>query len=113
MRLVTPDSIRKLQRKLYLKAKQEPTFRFYSLYDKIHRPDILDHAYRLVKANRGNPGIDGISFDDIEKQEGLTKFLPELGKGYTNYRQPHRGRLCMLLNEEHRKAVCGKTACTV
>ncbi len=80
MRLVTPDTIRKLQRKLYLKAKQEPNFRFYSLYDKIHRPDILEHSYRLVKANRGNPGIDGISFDEIEKKEGLAKFLPELGK---------------------------------
>jgi len=80
MRLVTPDNIRKLQRKLYLKAKQESNFRFYSLYDKIHRPDILEHAYRLVKANRGKPGIDGISFDDIERNGGLSRFLPELGK---------------------------------
>jgi RNA-directed DNA polymerase len=80
MRLVTPDNIRKLQRALYLKAKQEATFRFYSLYDKIHRPDILGHAYRLVKANRGNPGIDGISFDDIERDEGLGRFLSELEK---------------------------------
>ncbi len=80
MRLVTPDNIRKLQRKLYLKAKQESTFRFYSLYDKIHRSDTLEHAYRLVKANRGNPGIDGISFDDIEKKEGLVKFLLTLEK---------------------------------
>ena len=80
MRLVTPDNIRKLQRKLYLKAKQESKFRFYFLYDKIYRPDILEHAYRLVKANKGNPGIDGVSFDDIEKKEGLDKFLLELGK---------------------------------
>jgi RNA-directed DNA polymerase len=80
MRLVTPVNIRKLQRKLYLKAKQEPRFRFYSLYDKIHRPDILEFAYRLVKSKRGKPGIDGISFAEIESQVGLDKFLPELGK---------------------------------
>ncbi len=52
MSLATPDKIRKLQRKLYLKAKQEPTF--YQLYDKIWRDDILAHGYRLAKANKGN-----------------------------------------------------------
>lgn len=80
MRLVTPDNIRKFQRKLYLKAKQEPAFRFYSLFDKIHRPDILQFAYALVKANKGKPGIDGISFDDIERDAGLPGFLADLGK---------------------------------
>jgi len=80
MRLETPDNIRKLQRKLYLKAKLESAFRFYSLYDKIYRPDILEHAYYLVRANKGSPGIDGVSFKDIEKKVGLDKFLPELGK---------------------------------
>ena len=78
MRLVTPTPIRTLQRKLYLKAKQEPTYRFYSLYDKICRQDILVHAYRLVKANGGSPGIDGLCFKEIER-EGLNKFLAELG----------------------------------
>jgi RNA-directed DNA polymerase len=64
--LVTPDSIRRLQRKLYLKAKQEPNFRFYTLYDKIYRGDILLHAYNLVRANGGAPGVDGITFAMIE-----------------------------------------------
>ena len=73
MRLTTPDNIRTLQRKLYLKAKQEPTFRFYSLYDKVYRFDILAHAYALVKANKGEPGVDGRSFEDIEKY-GLRRF---------------------------------------
>ena len=81
MRLVTPVNIRTLQRKLYLKAKREPTFRFYSLYDKICRPDILMFAYRLVKANRGKPGIDGVDFEEIEQDKGLSEFLAELGQG--------------------------------
>src|SRR3954466_7891441 len=53
MSLATPDSIRKLQRKLYLKAKDEPSFRFYLLYDKICREDILCHAHDLARAGAG------------------------------------------------------------
>lgn len=83
MRLVTPIEIRTLQRKLYLKAKQEPSYRFYSLYDKICRQDILTHAYRLVKANGGTPGIDGIGFKQIE-HNGLAGFLAELGAKLQN-----------------------------
>jgi RNA-directed DNA polymerase len=60
--LSTPEKIRTLQRKLYCKAKSEPSFRFYALYDKIYRPDILSHAYLLVRSNKGAPGIDGVSF---------------------------------------------------
>ena len=53
MSLTTPEKIRSLQRKLYCKAKAEPTFRFYLLYDKICREDILVHAYRLASAEFG------------------------------------------------------------
>ena len=56
MSLKTPDLIRNFQRKLYLKAKAEPDFRFYQLYDKIYREDILLYAYRLAKANGGKKG---------------------------------------------------------
>jgi len=76
--LLTPERIRTLQRKLYCKAKQESGFRFYSLYDKVYRADILSHAYRLVRANKGAPGIDGVSFESIREEEGEVEFLQTL-----------------------------------
>jgi RNA-directed DNA polymerase len=78
--LTTPETIRTLQRKLYTKAKQEPAYRFYALYDKLYRADILSHAWRLVKANQGSPGVDGISFEAIEQGEGVDTFLRELAQ---------------------------------
>jgi RNA-directed DNA polymerase len=66
MSLVTPEKIRTLQRKLYRKAKAEPAFRFYVLYDKICREDILRHAYALARDNAGAAGVDGMTFAQIE-----------------------------------------------
>ena len=77
MSLATPEKIRRLQRKLYVKAKQEPAFRFYQLYDKVYREDILAHAWRLARSNRGAPGVDGLDFADIEAQ-GLEEWLAGL-----------------------------------
>ena len=79
MSLATPDKIRDLQNKLYRKAKNEPEFRFYQLYDKVYREDILQHAYALAKANGGAPGVDGESFADIETA-GWEGWLNGLGK---------------------------------
>ncbi len=81
MSLTTPEKIRNLQKKLYLKAKQEPSFRFYQLWDKVWRTDILEHAYRLAKANGGAAGVDGARFEQIEsegRQEWLRSLQEEL-----------------------------------
>jgi RNA-directed DNA polymerase len=77
MSLSTPIAIRTLQRKLYRKAKAEPAFRFYLLYDKIYREDILRHGYALARANAGTPGVDGKTFAAIEAS-GLEKWLAGL-----------------------------------
>lgn len=79
MSLQTPNKIRTLQRKLYLKAKAEPDYRFYLLYDKIYREDILHHAYDLMRANDGAPGVDGVTFTMIEAQ-GLEEWLSGIRK---------------------------------
>ena len=83
MTLPTPEGIRTLQRKLYTKAKQEPGFRFYALYDKLCRADVLRHAYGLVRANKGAPGVDGRSFEAIESHEGQERFLAGLQEELT------------------------------
>jgi group II intron reverse transcriptase/maturase len=82
--LKTPENIRTLQRKLYYKAKQEPSCRFHTLYDKVYRADILSHAYALVRANKGSAGIDGVSFEAIEEQGGVAAFIAELEEALRN-----------------------------
>ena len=92
MSLATPENIRTLQRKLYCKAKEEPEYRFYLLYDKIWRWDILVHAYALARANGGAPGVDGETFNRIET-EGVEKWLRALQedlRGKTYRPQPVR-----------------------
>jgi len=75
--LSTPKSVQKLQRALHAKAKAEAGYRFYALYDKIHREDILTHAYAQCRSNQGAPGVDGQEFADVEAY-GVQRWLGEL-----------------------------------
>jgi RNA-directed DNA polymerase len=77
MSLVTPASVQKLQTALHPKAKESPSFRFYALYDKVHRKDILTYAYECCKANGGAAGVDGQRFEDIEAY-GVERWVDEL-----------------------------------
>ena len=81
MSLVTPSSVEKLQKALHAKAKEEPGFRFYQLYDKIYRADILEFAYRQCRSNKGAPGVDQVTFEQIEsecREQWLGKLAEEL-----------------------------------
>jgi RNA-directed DNA polymerase len=77
--LEIPDKVRELQIKLYRKAKSEPDFRFYLLYDKMYRADVMLRAWMVARANHGAPGVDNESFEDIESK-GLKEWLDGLGK---------------------------------
>lgn len=77
--LATPPSVQELQSALRAKAKGEPGFRFYLLYDKVHRADVLEYAYRCCKANKGAAGVDGQRFEDIEAY-GEGRWLGELAR---------------------------------
>ena len=77
MNLATPLSGQKLQKALHDKAKGSPSFRFYALYDKVYRKDVLAHAYQCCRANGGAAGVDGQSFEDIEEY-GVERWLDEL-----------------------------------
>lgn len=76
------DKVRNFQRKLYVKAKQEKEFRFYSLYDKIYRKDVLLYAWTKCKANKGAPGVD--AFKIIEETEGVETFINNLANELRN-----------------------------
>lgn len=80
MSRTTPDGIRTRQRKRSAKAKHEPAYRLYALDDKISREEVLTHAWRLVKAHRGSPGVDGISVEVIEHGIGADTFLRDLAR---------------------------------
>ena len=77
--LTTPESVQKLQAALHDKAKESPSFRFYALYDKVYRKDVLTFAYACCKANGGAAGVDNQTFEDIETY-GVERWLDELAQ---------------------------------
>lgn len=79
MSLRPPEKVRKLQAALHAKAKGAPTYRFYALYDKVYREDLLEFAYRKCAAQGGAPGVDGVDFAAIEAY-GVEKWLGELAE---------------------------------
>jgi RNA-directed DNA polymerase len=81
--LSTPLSVQKLQTALHAKAKEDPSFRFYALYDKLYRTDVLQYAYACCKANKGAAGVDEERFEDIEAY-GLEQWLGELAQDLKN-----------------------------
>ncbi len=79
MSLRTPQKVRKLQAALHAKAKGSPEYRFYALYDKVYRDDVLEFAYRCCRANGGVAGVDGQRFADIAAY-GVERWLDELAE---------------------------------
>ena len=79
MSLAPPPKVQKLQEALHAKAKGSPGYRFYALYDKVYRKDVLEWAYDRCRANGGAPGVDGQTFEDIEAY-GLERWLDELAE---------------------------------
>ena len=79
MNLVPPGKVQKLQEALHAKAKSAPSYRFYALYDKLYRADVLDYAFRCCQRNDGTAGVDGQTFFDITSY-GIKRWLDELAE---------------------------------
>ncbi len=83
MSLSIPPMVQKLQTALHAKAKQSPSLRFYALYDKVYRTDVLQYAYARCRANGGAAGVDGVTFEQVES-EGVESWLGGLAEQFRN-----------------------------
>lgn len=104
-----PRKVAELRRKLYQKAKQEPKFRFYALYDRIYRPDVLLAAWWIVLAKDKSPGIDGVTCQDImDAPGGVQKYLEDLHRTLkTKTYQPDRVKRTYIDKPDGRKRPLG------
>ena len=110
MSLPPPPTVEKLQTALHTKAKESPDYRFYALYDKVYRRDVLEWAYVRCRANGGVPGVDGQTFEDIEAY-GLDRWLDELAEDLRKRTYfPDRSDACTSLNRMASKGRSGSLA---
>jgi RNA-directed DNA polymerase len=107
--LTTPPKVRELQRALYAKAKANPAYRFYALYDKIYRKDVLLWAWSCCRANGGSAGVDGQSFERIE-HKGAEAWLEKLAQELrTKSYRPQAVRRVMIPKPEGKQRPPGDT----
>ena len=107
MSLVPPPKVQKLQTTLHTKAKESPSYRFYRLYDKVYRRDILEFAYLRCRSNDGAPGVDGQTFADIEAY-GRDRWLDELTTELRERTyQPHPVRRVFILKGDGKQRPLG------
>src|SRR5271166_1470471 len=97
MRLPPPVKVGKLQTALHTKAKNSPDYRFYALYDKVYRRDVLEWAFVRCLRNGGVPGVDGQSFDDIEKSGRDSGWMNWRKNSETERTNPNRSGACTSL----------------
>ena len=85
-----PEKVFLLRQKLYLKAKREPGYRFYTLYEAVCRPDVLQAAWERVAANGGAPGVDHLSIEAVQKSDhGVSGFISEIERSLKNRMNAH------------------------